>query len=220
MRRIVMVTAVLVPASLWAAGQETAPPSPTATPSPAASPAPATSPSGSPRPALTGRPSAPQPLQKQSLDYFVGRWSFKWTGRESALSPGGVVEGTMSLTALGASGFLEGRPEAKGKPGPLGERVLLGFDEEKKSLVLLEQRGPGLEVLALGDWTSPVAIRFKAAPLQVRGQTLHLKLTVSVVAGHSFTLAEELSEDGGPFQRLGNAVFSKLPTDAKATPAR
>ena len=218
MRRIVMIAAVLVPASLWAAGQETNPPSPAPTPSPGASPA--TAPSASPRPALTGRPSAPQPLQKQSLDYFVGRWSFKWTGRESALSPGGVVEGTMSLTALGDSSFLEGRTEAKGKTGPLGERMLLGFDDEKKSLVLLEQRGPGLEVLALGDWTSPVAVRFRAAPFSLRGQTLHLKLTLSVLSGHSFTLAEELSEDGGPFQRLGNAVFSKLPADAKPTPAR
>jgi len=96
--------------------------------------------------------------------------------------------------------------------------VLLGFDDDKKSLVLLEQRGPGLEVLGLGDWTSPVSIRFKVAPVQVRGQTLRLKLTVSVVSGHSFTLAEELSEGGGPFQRLGNAVFSKLPADAPATP--
>src|SRR5262245_8783569 len=31
------------------------------------------------------RGSPPQPTQKQSLDYFAGRWNFRWVGRESAL---------------------------------------------------------------------------------------------------------------------------------------
>jgi hypothetical protein len=30
------------------------------------------------------------------------------------------------------------------------------------------------------------------------------------VAAHSFTVTEELSEDGGPFVRLGSAVYTKV----------
>ncbi len=49
------------------------------------------------------RPSVPQPQQKQSLDYFVGQWAFKWVGRESALGAGGRTEGmtTFKLTPGG-----------------------------------------------------------------------------------------------------------------------
>src|SRR5262249_7166967 len=33
------------------------------------------------------RVEVPQPQQKQSIDYFVGQWSYKYIGRESALWP-------------------------------------------------------------------------------------------------------------------------------------
>ncbi|HKQ93887.1 MAG TPA: hypothetical protein VJZ77_24720, partial [Blastocatellia bacterium] len=33
------------------------------------------------------RVSVPQPQQRQSIDYFVGQWSYKYIGRESALWP-------------------------------------------------------------------------------------------------------------------------------------
>jgi hypothetical protein len=158
---------------------------------------------------LTGRGSPPQPTQKQSLDYFAGRWSFRWIGRESAVSPGGVVEGAMLIKPLPEGDFLEGRLEGKAKTGPLGERLLLGYVDSNKALVLLEQRARGIETLSLGDWTSPIAIRFHVAPFEAAGRRLRLKRTLSIVSAYSFTITEELSEDGGPFVRLGNAVFSR-----------
>ena len=39
----------------------------------------------------------PQPQQKQSIDYFVGQWSYKYVGRESALGPA-PRECTVSFT--------------------------------------------------------------------------------------------------------------------------
>ena len=45
-------------------------------------------------------------------------------------------------------------------------------------------------------------------PVKVKVQSLQLRRTISVVSAHSFTVAEELSEDGGPFVRLGGAVDS------------
>jgi hypothetical protein len=175
----------------------------------------APSPEASRRP---GRQSPPQPTQKQSLDYFSGRWSFRWVGRESALTPGGVLQGTMVMRPLPDSGFLEGHLEGRSKTGPLGEKLLLGFGETNKSLVLLEQRN-GIQTLSFGDWTSPIAVRFKVAPFQAGGRRLRLNRTLTVVAAHSFTLTEELSEDGGPFVRLGNAVFSR-PAETAQSPAK
>jgi hypothetical protein len=167
------------------------------------------------RPART---SPPQPTQKQSLEYFAGRWSFRWTGRESAFGPGGVVEGSMLLKPLPESAFLEGVLDGRAKAGPLGEKLLLGFAETNKAVVLQEQRG-GIQTLSLGDWSSPIAIRFEVAPVRAGGRALRLKRTLMVVSAHSFTLTEELSEDGGPFVRLGNAVFSR-PAEEAVGPAR
>ena len=70
-----------------------------------------------------------------------------------------------------------------------------------------------LALTSKGDWTSPISIRFTIDPVTAKGRKLQLRRTISVVAAHSFTVAEELSEDGGPFVRLGSAVFSKV--DAK-----
>jgi hypothetical protein len=176
-----------------------------------ASPPASPSPEPSRRP---GRSSPPQPTQKQSLDYFSGRWSYRWVGRESALTPGGVSLGALVFEPLPESAYLEGRVEGKGKWSPFGEKLLLGFEESDKALVLLEQRA-GFQTLSLGDWTSPIAIRFKVAPFQAAGRRHRLNRTLSIVSAHSFTLVEELSEDGGPFVRLGNAVFTR-PADTAA----
>jgi hypothetical protein len=176
----------------------------------AASPAAAAPQAASSPPAQAGRrQSPPQPTQKQSLDYFKGRWNYRWVGRESAVTPGGVVEGAIEFAPLADSVYLEGQLVGRGKWGPMGERVLLGFVESNKSLVLREPRGKGIETLSLGDWTSPIAIRFKVAPFDAGGRKLRLNRTLSVVSAHSFTLTEELSEDGGPFVRLGSALFSR-----------
>ena len=65
------------------------------------------------------RPLVPQPQQKQSLDYFVGQWAFKWIGRESALGPGGHREGMTTFKLTPAGNTLESNTEGKSEEGVL-----------------------------------------------------------------------------------------------------
>jgi hypothetical protein len=160
------------------------------------------------------RPVVPQPQQQQSLDYFIGRWSYRWMGRESPLGPGGPFEATATFAAIPDSKFIEGRIESKsdGASTPL----TIGFDEDTKMLVFDERWPNGVDVLSMGDWRSPVAIRFQVAPIKIKNQVLRLKRTISVISAFSFSLTEELSVDGGPFERLGQGMFTKAPTAAAA----
>ena len=87
---------------------------------------------------------------------------------------------------------------------------MIVFDEATKKMTFTEKLGNGVAINSRGDWTSPISIRFTIDPIKVKGQSLQLRRTISIVAAHSFTIAEELSEDGGPFIRLGNAVVTKV----------
>jgi hypothetical protein len=157
------------------------------------------------------RESAPQPLQQQKLEYFQGQWKFKWLGMESLLGPGGPREGTLTYTPIMEGKFLEGRAEGKSEGGDFREINYLTWDPEGKVLTSFEQRAAGgAALLGLGDWKSPIAIRFTITPLKIKGQSLQLKRVINIVAAHSYTVTEELSVDGGPFQRLGNGVFTRV----------
>ena len=154
------------------------------------------------------RPQVPQPQQKQSLDYFVGHWAFKWIGRESALGPGGHREGMTTFKLTPAGNTLESNTEGKSEEGSYQGSAVIGFDEATKMLSFSE-RLRGLQITSKGDWTSPISIRFTVEPIKVKDQTLQLRRTITVISAYSFTVTEELSEDGGPFVRLGQAMFSK-----------
>ena len=164
------------------------------------------------QPPAQQRPQArdvPQPQQKPSLEYLAGQWNFKWLGRESALGPGGPREGTTTFTLRPDGKSLESRTEGKSDDGAYKQSAVIGFDEQTKILTFSEKLANGVEVKSKGDWSSPISIRFTVDPIKVKGQTLQLKRTISIVSPHSFTIAEELSEDGGPFVRLGSGVYSK-----------
>src|SRR4051812_19677001 len=79
---------------------------------------------------LLGRPSPPQPQQKQGLEYFAGRWTFAWSGRESPLTAGartGSVTFTVESSALhmDLKGIVDGG-------GPYQESGTLTYDAEQK----------------------------------------------------------------------------------------
>lgn len=159
-------------------------------------------------PARPQRAASEQPQQKQSIDYFVGKWAFKVVGRESALAVApreGFVTFTKRADGKSVEGVVEGTADGK----PYRETMTLVFDETSKMLSSSEKLATGVQLTGKGDWSSPIAVRFAVDPVKIKGQTLQLRRTLSVVSGHSFTLTEELSEDGGPFVRLGNGVFSK-----------
>ena len=160
------------------------------------------------------RTSVPQPQQKQSLDYFVGQWTFKWLGRESALGPGGSREGTTTFKLAAGGQSLERSTDGKSEEGAYQESAVIGFDETTKMLSFAERVGK-LKITSQGDWSSPVSIRFKVDPIKINRQTLQLKRTIAIISASSFTVTEELSEDGGPFVRLGQGVFSKVNSTTK-----
>jgi hypothetical protein len=155
------------------------------------------------------RVSVPQPQQKQSIDYFVGQWGYKYIGRESALWPA-PRECVVTFTKRADGKSVEGASECKHEGGAFKDNLVIVFDEAAKTLSFTEKLGSGVALTSKGDWTSPISIRFIIDPVTAKGQKLQLRRTISVVASHSFTVAEELSEDGGPFVRLGSAVFSKV----------
>jgi hypothetical protein len=88
--------------------------------------------------------------------------------------------------------------------------MVIVFDEATKLMTFSEKLGSGVALTSKADWTSPISIRFTIDPVTAKKQKLQLRRIISVVSAHSFTVAEELSEDGGPFVRLGSAVFSKV----------
>jgi hypothetical protein len=154
------------------------------------------------------RPQVPQPQQKQSINYFVGTWTFSWIGRESPLGPA-PREGTTTYTLRPDGKSLDARTVGKSDNTPFNESAVITWDEETKMLTFSERLSNGIQVQSKGDWHSPISIRFTVDPIKRNGQTLQLRRTISVVAAHSFTITEELSENGGPFVRLGNAIYTK-----------
>lgn len=154
------------------------------------------------------RMASQQPQQKQSIDYFTGQWSYKYVGRESALWPA-PRECVVTFTGSGDGKSAEGASVCKHEGGVSKDNLVIVFDEAAKALSFTEKLGSGVTLTSKGDWTSPISIRFTVDPVTVKGQKLQLRRTIAIVASHSFTVTEELSEDGGPFVRLGSAVFSK-----------
>ncbi len=155
------------------------------------------------------RPSIPQPQQQQSLDYFVGQWGFKYIGRESGFGPA-PREGVLVLVKRADGQAVEGVADCKHDGGMFKESYVITFDQATKTLNFLVKQPGGVNLKSTGDWSSPIAVRFKTEPVKVKGTTLQMRRTMSIIAAHSFSIADELSEDGGPFVRLGSAVFSKV----------
>ena len=173
-----------------------------------AAPAPAASEPARPAPRAQ-RVLVGQPQQKQSIDYFVGEWNFKFIGRESAFGAApreGVVTFTKRPDGKSVSGAIAGQTDGKAYK----ETSIITFDEATKKMKFDEKLSTGVKLQSEGDWSSPIAIKFTIPTVKYKGQSLQLKRTISIVSPHSFSVLEELSEDGGPFVRLGNAIFAKI----------
>lgn len=155
------------------------------------------------------RREVPQPQQKQSLNYFVGQWSFNWIGRESALGPA-PREGVTTFTLRPDGKTLDAKTVGKADNKAFTETAVITLDDATKMMTFSERLANGVQVESTADWHSPISIRFTIQPIKVKGETLVLKRTIAVVAAHSFTVTEELSENGGPFVRLGSAIFTKV----------
>src|SRR5262249_22265039 len=117
---------------------------------------------------------------------------------------------TVAFTKRPDGKSVEGVTNCKYDGGSSNNTSIIVFDEATKMITFTEKLPSNVIVNSKGDWSSPISIRFTVEPVKAKGQSLQLRRTISIVAAHSFTVTEELSEDGGPFVRLGSAVFSKV----------
>lgn len=152
--------------------------------------------------------SIAQPQQKPGLDYFAGKWDFRYVGRESALGSS-PREGTATFTKSPDGKSLAVLTEGRTPDGTYKESGTVTFDDSSKQLTIVETMSTGVKLRSVGDWSSPISIRFNVDPLKIKNQTIQLKRIISIVAAHSFTVTDEISENGGPFVRLGSGVYSR-----------
>src|SRR5262249_2085967 len=120
------------------------------------------------------RPVVPQPQQKQSAQYFVGRWAFNWLARESPLGPSGPGDGSITYTLAPDQKTLQCQIEGKSETGSIHGSARITFDETSRTLAYDERLSNGIEIKSVGDWSSPISIRFKVEPIKIAGQTLNL----------------------------------------------
>ena len=156
-------------------------------------------------------PSPPQPHQDPSLEYFLGRWTFSWNGRESELG-GGPRTGTTTFERTANARVASVRTEGVADAG--GAYLESGTAEWRPAetkLAITEQLSNRITLSCLGDWSSSIAIRFECQPVTIGQTRLTLKRTLNIVSAGSFNVVDELSTNGGPMMRLGTAVFRKLP---------
>src|SRR5215467_14651379 len=120
------------------------------------------------------RPTVSQPQQKQSAQYFIGRWTFNWLARESPLGPSGPVDGTVTCTLGPDQKTLQCQTEGKSETGNTHGTSTITFDETSKMATYVERLPNGVEIRSTGDWSSPISIRFKVEPVKTGGHLLNL----------------------------------------------
>src|SRR5262245_17140355 len=150
-------------------------------------------------------PSVPQPQQKQSIDYFTGQWTYKYIGRESPLGPA-PRDCTIDYKKTPDGKTLESITECTFDGGAYQVTSMIVFDEATNTLTATEKLRNGIVINTRRDWKSTISIRYSIDAIKFKDQKLQLRRTISIVSKHSYTVAEELSENGGPFVRLGSAV--------------
>ncbi|OFW27012.1 MAG: hypothetical protein A3H97_09145 [Acidobacteria bacterium RIFCSPLOWO2_02_FULL_65_29] len=160
---------------------------------------------------LGRRGSPPQPQQRQGIEYFVGSWRLEYIGRESPVGAGPRT-GTATFTRKGATNVLEMRTDGQTDAGvAFKESGTAEWNDEQKTMTFRERVAGGLEIVSPGSWSSPLAIRSETQPITVGKETVRVRRVYSIISAVAFTIAEEISINGGPYQRLGHAEYSKVP---------
>jgi hypothetical protein len=141
---------------------------------------------------------------------LAGSWGFAWTGRESPVTAG-PRKGTTVFTIGAAGNVLEIKTTGTVEDSSTAftESGTASWDAAKKTLTFKEALANGTTLTGTGDWSSPLAIRYESQPAQAGGQTVRIRRTYSILSAQSFSVAEEISIDGGPFQRLGNGLYQR-----------
>jgi hypothetical protein len=154
------------------------------------------------------RPVVEQPQQRQSPDYFTGLWSFRYVGRESLLGPA-PREGTVTYTKRADGLTLDARVEGRSNGRSYTESQVITFLNGGRGYTFTEQLANRAEITGRADWKIPISIHYTIDPVRIGRHLVQVRRTISIIAAHSFSLVEEISEDGGPFVRLGSALYTR-----------
>ena len=73
----------------------------------------------------------------------------------------------------------------------------------------VERTSTGVEVRSIGDWSSPIGIRAESEPVKAGAQTIRVRRLYSILSSQSYMLTEEISVNGGSYQRLGSGRFQR-----------
>jgi len=152
--------------------------------------------------------SPPQPQQQQGPDYFAGTWSFSYIGREHALTHGprqGVAMFAKQPNGTSLTMSNEGKTDAG---AAYKETATYTWNDATKTMAIAEPLN-GAQLKGNGNWSSPLSIHLEGDPITLNGQSLKIRRTYNIFSAQSFEIVEELSTNGGPYQRLGNATFTK-----------
>src|SRR5207302_733448 len=142
-------------------------------------------------------------------DYFAGTWTFEYVGAEYPPVSAGSRTGTAVFTS-DAANFATGHIENDTGSRKYQDTVKIAFDPDTNTLAWVERRSDGFEIASLGNWRSPIAITFRTPPVKVEGKTFQPRRVIQVISNVAFEITEELSIDGGPFKRLGNAHYTRV----------
>ena len=153
------------------------------------------------------RADVPQPQIDQQVGYFDGTWRFEYTGGEFPPLSIGTRSGTVTFDAVPHGPFVRGRVIGEVFGDPYTETWTIGFDGAARSIIWHEQLSTGRDLLALGNWTSPIAITFLTVPMETENGTYVLRRMISTTSDSAFSVTDEFSVDGGPFRRLGSGSY-------------
>lgn len=147
----------------------------------------------------------------QRADYFTGRWTFDYLGGEFPPLSSGERSGTVTFSTPSGTQFVSGTVDGQSMGKPFKEMIAIGVSPETKAVAYHERRADGVELISLGNWTSPLAIVFQTTPLMSGGKSYQLRRVISVLSETAFDVTEEFSVDGGAFRKLGTAHYTKEP---------
>jgi hypothetical protein len=153
------------------------------------------------------RSEVPQPQVEPRIGYFTGAWTFEYIGGEFPPLSIGTRSGTVTFSDIPPGPFVQGTVTGEVFGAPYEETWTIGFDADTRSILWREQLSTGQELIALGDWTSPIAISFLTAPVEADGRVYVLRRLMQTTSDVAFSVTDEFSVDGGPYRRLGNGSF-------------
>ena len=153
------------------------------------------------------RVDVPQPQIEQRIGYFAGTWRFEYTGGEYLPLSIGTRNGTVTFDTVPYGPFVRGRVTGEVFGDPYTETWTIGFDETVSSMIWHERLSTGRDLMALGNWTSPIAITFLTVPMDTENGVFVLKRIISTTSDTAFSVTDEFSVDGGPFLRLGSGSY-------------